>query len=497
MSGQEDAAQMGADVMTNISDDDTQTPSDHEFRLLADNIPTLCWVARADGHIHWYNRRWHDYCGSTPATMAGWGWTAMHDPALLPAVRERWLASIASGDRFEMTFPLRGADGTYRPFLSRAEPMRNAEGRVQRWFGVNFDISAQVDAQVQLSAANARLDALAAQQEAILSQLGEGVIATDTQGRITFVNEAANRLHGMTTLLVGPEGYTNAYSLLTETGEPHPIDALPLARAVREQETVVDSRWRIRRPGGSEVLVIGNARPVLDASGSQIGAVLTMRDDTKRHAEEAALAAAVRIKDVMLFEVNHRVKNSLQIVASLLMLQARRADEPKLKQALLEARSRIGVVASVHHRLYVSSDHAEVDLATYLRELTSDTIGALNCGDRIALHFHADGTAVIGLDRAVPVALIVSELLTNSIKYAFSGNRSGTITLSIGSTAAEISVTVADDGDGLPVGFDPATSTGLGMRIVTALVAQVLGRLEVSRQNAGGTAFVIVLPRDV
>lgn len=468
-----------------------------QFKLLAENIPTLCWMARPDGHIYWYNRRWHDYCGSTHEAMEGWGWQSAHDPAVLPAVLERWTASLASGDPFEMTFPLRGADGVFRPFLTRIEPSRDASGAVERWFGINFDVSAQVDAEYRLRAANASLDAIAAQQEAILAQLGEGVIATDAQGRITFVNEAANRLHGVSTLLVGPDEYTGAYHLLTEAGEPHPTETLPLTRAVRDGATVVDARWRIRRPDGSEVLVIGNARPVVDSDGGKIGAVLTMRDDTKRFAEEEALAAAVRIKDVMLFEVNHRVKNSLQIVASLLMLQARKAAEPELKQALMEARSRIGVVASVHHRLYVSSDHAEVDVSTYLRELTTDTLGALDRGDRIDLDFHAGRPAVLGLDRAVPLALIVSEILTNAIKYAFADNRGGSIGLAVDSGAADINVTVTDDGAGLPAGFDPATSTGLGMRIVTALVAQVRGRLEVSRRDSGGTAFVITLPREV
>lgn len=469
----------------------------NQFALLAENIPALCWMARADGHIYWYNRRWHDYCGSSPADMEGWGWQSVHDPAALPAVLERWTTAIASGDPFEMSFPLRGADGIFRLFLTRATPLRGPGGQVEHWFGVNFDISAQAEAERRQIAANARLDALVAYQEAILGQLGEGVIATDTEGRITFVNDAANRFHGVNTLLVGPDEYASVYSLLTVDGEPHPNLTLPLSRAVRDLEIVTDARWRIRRPDGSEVLMIGNARPVLDAAGQPIGAVLTMRDDTERHAAEEALAAAVRIKDVMLFEVNHRVKNSLQIVASLLTLQARKADDPRVEAALLEARSRIAVVASVHHRLYVSSDHAEVDVSTYLRELATDTLAALDAGQRIALHLEAGPPAVLGLDRAVPLALIVSEILTNAIKYAFADDRGGTVGLTVDADAEAIRVSLTDDGAGLPAEFDPAASAGLGMRIVTALVGQIHGRLEVARRPGGGTAFLLVLPRDI
>ncbi len=79
-----------------------------EFETLADNIPVLCWMAQADGHIYWYNRRWYAYSGTDFAAMQGWGWEALHDPATLPAVAARWQHSLATGERFEMTFPLRG-----------------------------------------------------------------------------------------------------------------------------------------------------------------------------------------------------------------------------------------------------------------------------------------------------------------------------------------------------------------------------------------------------
>ena len=113
-----------------------------EFRLLADNIPTLCWIANGDGYIAWYNRRWQEYTGTTPEQMEGWGWQSVHDPERLPEVMERWTNSIATGEPFEMTFPLRGADGVFRPFLTRVQPVTNSRGELVRWFGVNTEISA-------------------------------------------------------------------------------------------------------------------------------------------------------------------------------------------------------------------------------------------------------------------------------------------------------------------------------------------------------------------
>ena len=116
---------------------------DNEFRTFVDSIPQLAWMANADGNITWYNRRWFEYTGSTLAQMEGWGWQSVHHPGELPRVLDRWKASIASGEPFDMVFPLRGHDGRFRPFLTRVEPHKNAAGEVVRWFGTNTDISQQ------------------------------------------------------------------------------------------------------------------------------------------------------------------------------------------------------------------------------------------------------------------------------------------------------------------------------------------------------------------
>ena len=125
-------------------------PDISSFKLIAEYIPTLCWIANGDGYIVWYNKRWHDYCGTQPEEMEGWGWQRVHDPDRLPAVMELWTQSISNGTPFEMTFPLMGADGVYRPFLTRIQPLRDSNGQVVRWIGVNTEISAQVAAEYAL-----------------------------------------------------------------------------------------------------------------------------------------------------------------------------------------------------------------------------------------------------------------------------------------------------------------------------------------------------------
>jgi PAS domain S-box-containing protein len=131
--------------------------SEAQFRTLADAIPHLAWMASKDGWIFWYNIRWYEYTGTTPAQMEGWGWQSVHDPAVLPQVMERWSHSIATGRPFDMVFPLKGADGFFRPFLTRVTPVYDGSGEVVQWFGTNTDIYDQQLTQQHLQALNREL----------------------------------------------------------------------------------------------------------------------------------------------------------------------------------------------------------------------------------------------------------------------------------------------------------------------------------------------------
>jgi two-component system, chemotaxis family, CheB/CheR fusion protein len=130
--------------------------AEEQFRTLADSIPNLAWWANGDGYITWYNRRWYDYTGTTPEQMEGWGWQSVHDPKVLPMVLERWRTSIATGEPFDMEFPLRGSDGVFRPFLTRVMPLKDSTGLVLRWFGTNTDISTMKQAEEAVRESEAR-----------------------------------------------------------------------------------------------------------------------------------------------------------------------------------------------------------------------------------------------------------------------------------------------------------------------------------------------------
>jgi PAS domain S-box-containing protein len=132
--------------------------SETRFRELADNISQFAWTADRSGWIYWYNKRWHDYTGTTLKEMEGWGWQKVHHPDHVDRVVQRIRQSFETGTPWEDTFPLRGRDGSYRWFLSRALPIRNEAGEVVRWFGTNTDVTEQIEAEKALRELNETLE---------------------------------------------------------------------------------------------------------------------------------------------------------------------------------------------------------------------------------------------------------------------------------------------------------------------------------------------------
>jgi len=128
------------DISSRKSAEDSLRQSEEVLRALANTIPQLAWMARADGAIVWFNERWYEYSGTTPDSATGWGWQDTVEPDALPAMLEHWRASIQSGEPFEMEYPIRGADGQYRWFLTRVNAVRDRNGQVVRWFGTNTDV---------------------------------------------------------------------------------------------------------------------------------------------------------------------------------------------------------------------------------------------------------------------------------------------------------------------------------------------------------------------
>jgi two-component sensor histidine kinase len=203
------------------------------------------------------------------------------------------------------------------------------------------------------------------------------------------------------------------------------------------------------------------------------------------------LKAAFDRHELLLTEVNHRVKNSLQLVVSMLHLQARAVGDPELSQRLNEASNRISTVGLAYDRLAYNADYEKIDLVAYLREVLGD-LGS-SVAPR-AINFEATGEVQFAADRAILVALIVNELVSNAAKHAYPGRPLEAIWVRVALTEqSAVLVSVRDEGVGLPADFDPAKSKRLGSRLITALTQQLTAELQ-RLSGPNGTSFTMLVP---
>jgi PAS domain S-box-containing protein len=145
-----------AERVRRLGDEEALRRSEQRLRTLADSMPQLSWTAQPDGSITWYNRRWYEYTGTTPEQATGWGWQSVHDPARLPDVLRRWRESIAASTALDIEFPLRGANGKFRRFLTRVLPLKDSRGNVIQWLGTSTDVTELVEAQEALRESDRR-----------------------------------------------------------------------------------------------------------------------------------------------------------------------------------------------------------------------------------------------------------------------------------------------------------------------------------------------------
>ena len=206
---------------------------------------------------------------------------------------------------------------------------------------------------------------------------------------------------------------------------------------------------------------------------------------------EEQIRASLQEKEVLLQEIHHRVKNNLQIISSLLNLQSIYIDDEQLLTMFVESQNRIRSMALVHERLYRSPNIAQIEFGTYIRQLTQQLLGTYRSElDQVALQIDVQEDVALAIDEAVPCGLILNELVSNALKHAFPGGRAGEICVALHRQDRERAIlSVRDDGIGFPEDLDLYGTDSLGMQLVTTLVDQLDGTIELDRR--GGTTFRI------
>lgn len=261
-------------------------------------------------------------------------------------------------------------------------------------------------------------------------------------------------------------------------------------RRLKAGEMVRNFETRHRVKGGAEIDVLMSMTTVeIDRQSYIISFVM---DISERKRMEEALGASLREKDILLHELQHRIKNSLAMIASMASLEMGRVGDERLRGILGNLKDRIQSLSALYELLLKSGQAGEVDLGEYLKSIVASLSDTYAGEGRVVSIEQSIEEMPMDLKGAVPWGLIVNELATNALKYAFPSGDPGVIRIGLSKSNGTIELSVSDDGIGLPEGFDEASSGGMGLDIVRMMSAQLRGTL--SRSGGKGTTFVVRAP---
>ncbi|MCC6396849.1 MAG: PAS domain S-box protein, partial [Bacteroidetes bacterium] len=366
-------------------------------------------------------------------------------------------------------------DGEIRWMYGRSDLVRDDEGKPLRYIVVLFDITARKRAEEALHVNELRF-------RGMTEQLADMLFVTDAQGIITYVSPACKRLFGRSPEQVVGSAFTG---FLPEYERSRTLE---LFRATANRRNPAQQMDLVFRHANGSHFAGELSTSILSKDGVVNGTIGLVRDVTERKRRDQELKASLREKEVLLKEIHHRVKNNLQIISSLISLQASRVKDEESRVLFDESRSRIRALALVHERLYWSESLASIDFKEYLKGVIQDLLHA-GGNEHITIDLDADSVS-LDIDQAIPCGLIVNELCTNALKHAFPDKTRGRIAVSLRECDdGSVLLAVRDDGIGLPADLDVFRETSMGMTLVTSLVDQIGGSLAVDRN--GGTAFAL------
>ncbi len=481
---------------------------EEEFRLLAESLPHLVWLAKPEGGVYWTNRRWFEYSGMTTAEVEASGWRSIFDPDSFPEVQARWKQAVANNEPFEMIFRLRGTDGEYRPFLSRAVPLRDASGRVTRWLGTNTEIDSEVRVRKELEQNQVRLrEALVMSQRlaAIVESSDDAIISKDLNGTVTSWNSAATRLFGyLAEEMIGR-------SILTIIPPELQSEETVILQSIRTGRKIDHYETERLRKDGSRVKVALTISPVRDAEGRIMGASKIARDITERVRLQEAILQSEKLAATgrMAAAIAHEINNPLEAVTNLAYLLTTDASlsvaGKRYAELLLSEVDRISHVAKQSLGFFRDSNKpAEFDVCELID-------GVIEINQRLLDRKHIQLTREFSapctvFGSAAELRQVFANLLTNSMDAA--GERAR-IRIRVRSGPSGMRrIVIADNGHGIPSPvlarlFQPFVSSkgsagnGLGLWVSQGIVRKHGGEIRVKTSTArgrSGTAFAITLP---
>lgn len=374
-------------------------------------------------------------------------------------------------------------NGSIVPVLLTGTLVRDDTGKPLHFIAQIQDISERKQAEEKLSELNQRL-ALATRA---------GGIAVWEWDLVTNALMWDERMYEIYKL--SPDDASQTYSMWRE--RVHPDD---LQRADRDRDAAITggteyvSEFRIVWPDGTIRVISASAIISRAPDGTPLRMTGANIDITETRQKEEAIRAALREKETLLKELYHRVKNNLQVVTSLFNLQGRTLPEGAARTALTEGAGRVAAMALVHEKLYQSGNLSSITLDSYVSDLCQQ-LGRTTSADKRGIVLETEIAPLqVGLEKAVPLALLLNELICNSLKHGFPDNQSGRILVRVVREEADtVRLTVSDTGPGFPPDFNPTFSQALGLKLVGALGKQLGGRLHFENRNGAWVSLVFEL----
>jgi PAS domain S-box-containing protein len=455
------------DISERVLAERARRESDARLRSALESTPFPFWIMGSDGRHAVQNavcvRQCGDFVGKRPDETGF--------PADVVATwqenNRRAFAGEVVQNEIEYVH-----DGAKRNYINILSPIRQDE-RIQGLVGINIDITERKKADAALRESEEKW-------RTIVETVPDFITIVDRQGIIHFINRVAPGVDFAKVI---------GHSVYDYVGEEYHAPLRAALEDLFRTGAAYEMEMAAGVPGRPQRIYLVHGRP-LRRDGSVVAALQIVADITVRKQNEARLEASLKEKEVLLQEIHHRVKNNLQVISSLLSLQAEHVADPMTREAFLESRGRVRTMAVLHESLYRSGDLGRIDLGRQVRGLCAELFRSYGVEpNRIELRTDL-AEAPLDLDRAIPCGLLLNELVSNALKHAFPGGRGGWVRVALHTGPnAEYTLSVGDNGVGLPQDLDVLATSSLGLQLVHTLTRQLGGRLNVER--TGGTTFQI------